>query len=303
MKCYIIILNYNSFKDTIECVDSLYDFLDLENIQIVVVDNNSTDESSNILKEKLPNEIVFLESMNNRGYANGNNIGIRYAVEHNADYICILNNDVIVTEDFLTPCFGVLNSNGTGFVGPRIMDHYSGLIQSTGGEVIIEKGLVSPFNKDTEYSDDIPPVINCDVVYGACIMFKTSILKEIGFIPEDYFLYYEETDWCYRARKLGYVNKCVTTVSVSHKGGASTDVFSETGLIPYLHDRNRIVFTKKYLSNSQLLKFFVYDVHNTLSECRNRPRKFLRKLSRKLDGYTGRVKKKYSFIYVSNKPN
>ena len=142
-------------------------------------------------------------------------------------------------------------------------------------------------------------VIECDVVYGSCLFLRTDLLDQISLIPEDYFLFYEETDWCYHAHTLGYVNKSITTVCVRHKGGASTDHFAGTGLLPYLYDRNRIVFTKKYLNKLQMTEFAVSDFFKTIYQERKRPRKLLRRLSRKYDGLRGKVNRKYSYIYVN----
>ena len=295
---YVIILNYNNYLDTIECVTSLFQNVDMKDVTVVIVDNSSTIESYNHLKNNSSDKVMLLKSDHNWGYANGNNIGIKYAIDNNAKYICILNNDVVVTEDFLTPCIRVLNQPNTGFVSPRITDYHTSLIQNTGGKVFIEKGCVDRINGDKQYTNDIPEIIDCDVVYGSCLLLKSSLIKRVGLIPEEYFLFFEETDWCYKAHTLSYINRSVTGVTVFHKGGASTASFKKSGLVSYLYDRNQVLFTKKYLTKFGLVRFVVYDILRTLYYNKNNLGNLKSRLSNRLDGLTGKVAKQYDYIYV-----
>ena len=141
-KYFIIILNYNGYKDTISCVHSLLSFYGNDkDCNILVVDNASIDQSSQVIMDEFGDKIIFLQSDRNGGYAYGNNIGIRYALQHGAEYLCLLNNDTEFGCDAITPCIEYLrNHPEVAFAGPAIVDYYSHDIQNTGGSISIYTG-------------------------------------------------------------------------------------------------------------------------------------------------------------------
>ena len=249
----VIVLNYNGAEDTIECVNSIT--AAGCSADVIVVDNASKGDDLTRLKEALPHEAVLLTSAVNLGYAGGNNIGIRYAYDKGYEYICVLNNDTVVTEDFVLPCVEELERNkDIAFIGPTIINYSDGKVQSTGGNIHINKAYVDCKNNDTEYSPD-PRTIQSDYIGGACMVFRREIIKEFGMIPESYFLFFEETEWCYRALKKGYRNICLNTVTLRHKGSASIDKIG--GLNAYLMKRNRIAFLRRNHS-IKIYAFLVY---------------------------------------------
>lgn len=262
---YVIILNYNGYSDTVECVSSLLKAIPSEkvNYQIVVVDNYSTDDSYKLLKNTLPENIILIESGRNNGYAYGNNIGIKYAVEQGAEYICILNNDTVITEDFLTPCIDELKKrNDIAFIGPMLMNYYDNLVQNTGGGVSIVKGKSYFLNKNVDDSSVTEGIIECDIVFGAAMLFKTELLDRIGLLPENYFLFYEETEWCYKAVKAGYKNCVNTKTRIQHKGSESLKNMNE--MQKYLMERNRTLFVKRNGTPLQFFCFLFYDFGRTV---------------------------------------
>lgn len=99
-KVAFVILNYNNSQDTVECIESVQK-IDYKNFEIILIDNDSTDDSVDILSSKFP-EITLIQTGINLGYAGGNNVGIKKAIDSKADYICVLNNDVVVDTNFLT---------------------------------------------------------------------------------------------------------------------------------------------------------------------------------------------------------
>ena len=256
----IIVLNYNSYSDTMECIGSLQKTIPVEKVdyQIIVVDNHSTDNSFDLLQKALPESVILLQSSRNAGYAYGNNVGIKYAVEHGAEFICILNNDTICTEDFLSPCIELLNSDDrAAFVGPMLMNYKNDLVQSTGGRLSIVKGKCSGLNENVPLSSILEDIIACDVVFGAAMVFKSSIVQVIGLIPENYFLFYEETEWCCRAKRAGYVNCITTKARIIHKRSESLKNLSE--MQRYLMDRNRVLFVKRNGTPGQFLCFLFFN--------------------------------------------
>ncbi|ADK13612.1 glycosyltransferase family 2 protein [Clostridium ljungdahlii] len=292
---YIIILNYNGYKDTIECVNSLKK-INYKNYKIVIVDNNSTDESEKILKEKF-NQCIIIQTGKNLGYAGGNNVGIRYAVKNNSDYICILNNDVIVEKCFLEELVKYLYSNhNTAMVGPMICEYSNKrVIQSTGAIVNLYKGSVPSLNSGKMEDVVNQKVIKCDYIGGACILVRKEILDEIGLIPENYFLFFEETEWCLKAKKMGYDIVCYCNAKVNHKGSASINKVS--GLSEYFMHRNRVVFEKRNANLIQLICFYVYLFLQTIYKIVLK-KQSLNILKYYIDGLLNRVDERYSFVHI-----
>lgn len=292
---YIIILNYNGYKDTIECVNSLKK-INYKNYNVIIVDNNSIDESEKILKEKFK-QYTIIQTGENLGYAGGNNVGIRYAVKNNADYICILNNDVIVEKYFLEELVKYLyNNHNAAMVGPMICEYSNErIVQSTGAMINLYKGNVPPLNCGKTQDEINQKVIKCNYIGGACILVRKEILDEIGLIPENYFLFFEETEWCLKAKKRGYDIVCYCNAKVNHKGSASINKVS--GLSEYFMHRNRVVFEKRNANLVQLICFYVYLFLQTVYIIILK-KQSLNILKHYIDGLLNRVDKRYSSVHI-----
>lgn len=295
---YVIILNYNGCQDTLDCVESVL-ACDYTDLVTVVVDNASTDNSYGVLSKKLPREVVLLHSEKNIGYAGGNNIGIRYAQEQGADYICVLNNDTVVLPDAFSKCVSYLEENPqAGFVGPVILEYdKKDTVQSTGGNIYIKKGEVT-LNNNGQHIDQLPEQLPCDYIGGACILLRTSLLEQVGYIPEAYFLFFEETEWCYKAKQAGLRNFCIPGAYVRHKGSVSIDAID--GLHAYLMERNRVAFVRRNIgSRIGFIAYLAYQFLKTLYRAVFRDRRHWRYLYYQLDGMLSRVdKKRFPFIVI-----
>src|SRR6056297_688817 len=137
---YIVILNWNNFQETIDCVESCKK-LTYSNFKILLVDNGSTDGSEDILKKEFPG-IPLIQTGENLGYSGGNNAGIRHALEQGADYIWLLNNDTVVDPQCLAKMVQTAeSSNQIGMVGSKIFYHHSpDILWYAGGEIDLEGG-------------------------------------------------------------------------------------------------------------------------------------------------------------------
>lgn len=255
-KVFIVILNYNTINDTLECITSLKS-IDYTNYEIVVVDNSETMDCYNLLKDKF-NEYKIIRTDKNLGYANGNNIGIKYALDNGADYICVLNNDVVVEENFLSKIVGVLNKNkDVGIAGPCICEYKDrSKVQCAGATISLYTGLTKRVAKGMSYNNNNKENMAVDFLGGACFVCKRQVLEKIGLIPENYFLFFEETEFCIRAQKAGYKLLCVYESKVYHKGSATISKFG--GLSYYFLNRNRVVFIKRNSSAFQKIIFCIY---------------------------------------------
>jgi len=295
LKVGIVILNYNGSDDTLACIDGLKKRVSSQ-AQIIVVDNNSTQEQVEKLSALTQINVTVIYHNENCGYAAGNNIGIRHALKIGCEYICILNNDTLIEEDFLSPCITFLDNHpNVAIVSPALLNIEGTQVQSTGGDIFIKKGIVTQKNSGVEYSS-LPEVIRCDYVGGACMVFRASLMNELGFIPEHYFLFYEETEWCYRIGQKGYENVILTSTYIRHKESASINKVGS--LKDYLMARNRIVFVKRNASPMTFFLFLCYCFAQTVYCSIRYDRQYLKHFSYFLDGLRNRVNPKYPFIKI-----
>ena len=250
----IVIVNWNNIHDTIECIESLKK-LSYKNFKVFLIDNGS---DSNIYEElkisintKVKNnefnfKIDFIRSNINLGFAGGNNIGIKKAINENFDYYWLLNNDTVVTEHSLIELLREIDfNNNIGIIGSKILYYNSDLIWFAGGQVnnYTGKTVHKNFKKRNEESIDI---LDSDYITGCSLLTRRDLLLSTGLMNEDYFLYYEETDWNLRARMDGWEIKYIPTSLIYHKVSLSSG--GERNLSPYVdyYDiRNAYVMIKR----------------------------------------------------------
>jgi GT2 family glycosyltransferase len=231
---YIVILNWNRPDDTLTCLNAVCRS-SYPNFSTVVVDNGSTDDSVSRIREAFP-QIPILQNDSNLGYTGGNNIGIRYAMMHNAKYIVLLNNDVFVEPDTFKYLITAAETDpAIGAVGCKVRIFEDPDRLWAAGECF-PRGEPYPFD-DGRF--DIPKEINYAV--GCCILLRKSTLETVGLLDQAYFAIYEEVDWCYRARKAGYQILYAPDAVVQHKISVSfTSNWSSA--YHYLFARNRLRF-------------------------------------------------------------
>lgn len=292
----IVVLNYNNAQDTLECVHSLKQNLPSDAmVEIVIVDNASTDDSYNEISQDLSGEVTLIRAKENAGYAAGNNIGIRYALKKGDGYICILNNDTIIDSDFLSPCIKALKKDRkVAFVSPSIIDYSSGKLQQTGMDIRLFRAKSIPLNRNMFPDECIGRHIRCDMVGGCCMIFHTTLVRKIGLIPEYYFMYFEETDWCWRAKKKNYDCMCVTDARIIHKGQSTVKEYHTLAF--YLFERNRIVFAKHCMGRLQFLIFLGFDLVKSIYRGILDKQHLLKYVKWHMDGLLNRVDDTYFTI-------
>jgi hypothetical protein len=255
-KVSIIILNWNGKDDTIECIKSIKRN-NYKNYEITVVDNGSEDGSvSEIRKYFLDSEVNIIENKRNLGFAGGNNVGIRYAIKGSADYILLINNDTTVDEDFLRELVkaGELD-NKAGILGPKICFYGEPKrIWFAGGKVNWLKNKGTHIGLDEIDQEQYNNKKEVDYLTGCCLLIKREVVKKIGDLSEDYFLYYEDTDFSLRTRKAGYKCLYVPKSTIYHKVSRSTKPGSPSYI--YYHTRNGLVLSKR--NGSIINKLFLY---------------------------------------------
>ena len=249
-KVSIIVLNWNGWKDTIECLKSL-NKITYSNYEIIIVDNGSTDESVKCL-EKLK-KIKLILNKENLGFAEGNNVAIRRVLKENkSDFILLLNNDTVVEKNFLTKLVKTAQKEKKiGIVGPKIYYHDKrNVIQSAGSKINLYLGKFPRVKSEKNTA--------VDFVIGACLLIKTEVIRKIGLLDKRYFLLFEDTDWCFRAQKAGYLVLYVPNSTIWHKTSQSVKKISEV----YYYTRNLFWFEFKHANYFQLacflLNYFVF---------------------------------------------
>ncbi|MCZ3364924.1 MULTISPECIES: glycosyltransferase family 2 protein [Methanobacterium] len=297
----IVILNWNGWEDTIECLESLYQ-INYSNYRVVVVDNNSSNESilkikdycngkikvkseffeynagnkpikiSEYSKEKseskvnksslnqINNYLTLINADKNYGFAEGNNVGIRYALKNlNTDYILLLNNDTVVDKDFLDKLVSTgEKKEDNGIIGPKIY-YYSEptRIWCIGGKIDwkFARGLhvgtnevdAGQYNRTEEF----------DYISGSAFLVKREVIDKIGLMDKKFFLYFEETDLALRASKNGYKSVYAPEAKIWHKVSKSGGGLSRPIGLYYI-TRNRWLFMKKWAKKSDYVFFIIY---------------------------------------------
>lgn len=255
---HIVILNWNGAEDTLACLRSL-ESLSYPNFHVVVVDNGSTDDSLFKLRAYAnPYPFILLETGNNLGYAGGNNVGTRYALEKNADFVLVLNNDTTVASDLIeqlidsarrNPDAGVFSARVMYFDNPEVVWfdgarwNESALQLEWPGQGAIESELGTN-EHDTDYA--------C----GAALFFRAEVARKIGLLDEQFFLVWEEVDWCFHARKAGWRNIVVPAAKIWHKIGVSFGSESSP-LRTYFSIRNELLWFSRHASFSARSRLWV----------------------------------------------
>jgi hypothetical protein len=197
-KIFAVILNYNG-RDTIKmCLDFVFQS-DYPNLEVVVVDNNSTDESLELAK-KFFSKFHFIKNEKNLGFAAGNNVGIKFALEKMADYVFLLNNDARIEKNTLSELVRKTEERkDIGIASPLIINGNTNEVWFSGGKIKwFSMKAVHNFrpNSKTPYETEY--------VSGCAMLIKKEVFRAVALLDEDYFLYYEDADFCLRAKKAGY---------------------------------------------------------------------------------------------------
>lgn len=237
----ILTVNFNQAEVTCQLIQSLRR-ISYPNIEIVVVDNGSERDDPAIIPQRYP-EVIYLATGKNLGFAGGNNFGL---AKCSGDYVLFINNDVEVEPDFLEPLLEVFQEfPKVGMASPRIhfYDH-PGLIQYAGSTPMnpftIRNSGIGWNQQDTgQYLESRLTAY----IHGAAMIVPRKVMEEVGLMYDDYFLYYEELDWCHRIQKAGYQILYVGQSLVHHKESVSTG--KNSPLKTYYLTRNRLLFARR----------------------------------------------------------
>jgi GT2 family glycosyltransferase len=224
----ILIVNYNGAEVLRDCLTSLRQ-VTYPRLEVVVVENGSTDNSKEVLAQHPA--ILVLQSDRNRGFAGGNNFGLPAC---NGQFVLLLNSDTIVTPGFLEPLVEYLRDHPqVGIVQGKMILSRHGNVLDVCGSFLTRFGFLyhyGYYKQDTQKYDRSYPVFSAK---GACLLFRRELVTAVGgyLFNEDFFCYYEETDFCHRAWLTGHEAHFVHTSTIQHLQGATSERTRASGFV------------------------------------------------------------------------
>lgn len=223
----IIILNWNGLKDTLECLESVFKN-NYPNYTVYIVDNASTEDELAAIREHGKRgkdaKYIFVQNSGNLGFSEGNNVGIRKALDDGAEYIFTLNNDTVVDPNFLTAAVEAALGTDSGIVATTMVNYYHRTKLDNTGHLLLSTGDTVPRSRNENWSKEIASFPRNDSLMGACAgaaLYSSKMLKEIGLFDKDFFLNYEDSDLSLRAIVRGWRIVHSPTSIVYHKLNAS----------------------------------------------------------------------------------
>ena len=255
-KVSIITVNYNHSHVTDALLDSIAAKNEYPNIEIIVVDNASTINPVPVWQAKYP-DVTFIRSKVNTGFAGGNNIGIKAAT---GDFLFLVNNDTEFTEGLIEKLIATLEANPiVAMVSPKI--HYydvPNMLQYVGYTAMnyftARNSQIGQFETDNGQYNHLTG--KTGFAHGAAMMVTRSAIDKVGLMAENFFLYYEELDWCARMQKAGYEIWVNTEALIYHK--ESISVGKQSAIKEYFMNRNRLLFERR---NASAVQFFVFCIY------------------------------------------
>lgn len=253
-----ILINWNGKEDTLLCLASLQKST-YPNNHTVVVDNASSDDSVACLTKEFP-DVTVLPQKKNLGFSGGNNVGIEWALDHQADYCFVLNNDTLVEPATIATLVQTVQTDpAIGAVGPliRYMEPQH-TIAALGGTIRWKKAeAIQGFNQKPVSSAPTQP-FHTEFLTAAAILVSKDAIKKAGMLPEGYFYGMEDAAWCIHLRRAGFALMADPRAAIDHKESAATGQSSP--LKAYYQSRNALLFLKKEWPEKWLYYLLTYHV-------------------------------------------
>lgn len=241
----IVICNYNKEKQVLECIQSVLES-QYQDFDLYVVDNGSTDRSVQVIKENYGNQLVLIENSENLGGSGGFNTGLRQVYEKGYPFLMCIDNDALLDEraignlrEFL------LQHPEAGMAGAKIYHlEAPDYVQQFGQSIDFEHFCTEVPYLNFYEDGSMPEFLYVDCVAACALMVRRSIVEKIGFMPEENFLYWDDTEWCHRCNLAGYKVASVGNAIALHAMGAKKEI--ENTFPTYYAWRNWIRFFVQY---------------------------------------------------------
>jgi GT2 family glycosyltransferase len=258
-KVAIVIVHFGEIAQTLRSIKSVQKYFP-KYASLIVVNNDPTISIDVYLKEY--KNVVCIKNTQNLGFAKAVNKGIKNALNENLDYIVLLNNDAYLDSDAFSPLIDLLETQSHyGIAAPVIEFKKKRTLFDYGGSVNKVFGSTHHTNHD-EYTKTEP--IITDYVSGCCMMIKGEVFKKVGYFDEQYFMYYEDVDFCLRGKEKGYLTVVIPKAKIHHELSSSAD--RDRPRAVYNQMKSARLFGKKYFGNRlfllyQMIKYIRHDIH------------------------------------------
>jgi GT2 family glycosyltransferase len=268
MDLSIVIVNWNTKNLLLQCLEAVFQMAEAVKTEVFVVDNGSADGSGTAVKERFPG-VTLIENQINLGFAKANNQALSLS---KGDYLLLLNPDTRVEAGAIERLFSFMEGHSeAGAAGPQLL-HPDGTKQnsianfpSLATELLNKRFLRWLFPKKFPGKErDYREPLEVDSVIGACMMVRRDAMEQVGLLDEDYFLFLEETDWCYRLKKAGWKIYHVPQAEVYHFQGKGVEMEKKRARIEYY--RSRSLFFKKNRGSLQRLVLLIGSMVRLVTE-------------------------------------
>lgn len=250
----VVLVNWNGWRDTIEAYESVRASTH-EDWVVIAVDNASTDESAEQLR-KVQERFHLVENPTNAGFAGACNVAVEKARSLGLDYVFFLNNDALVRSATIERLIEASRALGdTAVLGSVVRYEETGELQFYGSRESEMWGAPRWLPPVEACFEEAPDLIESDFIFGAALFSPMRLIDQTGAFDERFFLNYEETDWCYRARRAGIPCFVVKAALTQHKGSASLGPLAGP-MQTYFLVRNELLFTETHASRLQLMRVY-----------------------------------------------
>jgi GT2 family glycosyltransferase len=257
MKIAVVVLHYRNLSDTLECLDSLQRQDDFH-FEILLVNNDLADTAWDNVTSRYA-RLHFIQNAKNLGFAEGSNVGIRAALERGADAVLLLNNDTTASPDLLSafasaaaahPNAGALGAKILYYEDPTVIWHAGGDVHPISMRCFHEGCTDSDLEKKW---DTVRPI---NYACGCALFVTKAAIEKVGLLAPEFFLIWEEIDWCWRIRKAGYECLYIPQARVWHKISRAFEGGNRGPLWQYYYFRNRLLFLKRNIPLLKRLRFY-----------------------------------------------
>ncbi len=244
---YAIVVNYNGWRDTLECLESLLRS-DYPALRVIVCDNASTDDSVARIRAwaQGKDHVMLVECEANLGFAGANNVALRYVMQCPGEpHALLFNNDAVAEPHAVSAMVEVAErAPGCGAVGATVLRYHEPDVVDTlaGGTINRATGMVKGVRAGSGRGEARPETVAMDYVSGCCLLAPQATLASVGPMAEQYFLYGEDADWCLRMTRSGRPLRYAPAAEIWHKGGASVvhrsavhDYYAVRGTLMLMH--------------------------------------------------------------------
>ncbi len=247
-----IILNYKHQKDTARCISSIQKTDMGSEVAVMIVDNSPTQTNRQTFKKMFP-QADYIASPSNLGFAGGNNIGINKALTAGADYVLIINPDVVLPHNFFVPLLKHFKNKRVGIVAPAIIHKQKDALYF-GLDGKVDWNLAKPKHQNTKKITLVKP-INSEFVTFACVLISKETIQKIGLLDDGYFMYFEDVDYCLSAKKKNIDIILDPKVIIKHRTSSSFNKPTGKLLISF---KSHLRFINKWLPLSKRIKPFLH---------------------------------------------